>query len=50
MFCVTVDKPEAWKNARIYVLSDLHIGDGNCDLHAISDRVAAIRDPINTGG
>jgi predicted phosphodiesterase len=44
MFCVTADRPETWKDARIYTLSDLHLGDGNCDLHAINDRISAIRD------
>jgi predicted phosphodiesterase len=43
MFCVTVDRPTDWPLARIYILSDLHIGDANCDIHSIFERVETIK-------
>lgn len=43
MFCVTVDRPVDWQDARIYILSDLHIGDAHSDIHAISSRLEAIK-------
>lgn len=44
MYCVTADYPAAWPDARIYILSDLHIGDANADLGAIQERVTRIAD------
>ena len=44
MYCITIDRPCEWKDARVYTLSDLHIGDANCDIHAINDRISAIKD------
>lgn len=31
MYCVTADYPAEWPDVRIYILSDLHIGDTNAD-------------------
>lgn len=44
MFCVTANYPSEWKDARIYILSDLHIGDANADMHTIQERVQRIAD------
>jgi predicted phosphodiesterase len=43
MFTVTIDRPTDWPNARIHILSDLHIGDAHSDIHAISSRLEAIK-------
>lgn len=43
MFTVSVDRPADWQDARIYILSDLHIGDAHSDIHAIASRLDAIQ-------
>lgn len=46
MYCVTANYPSNWEDARIYILSDLHIGDPNANWATIKERVARIeRDP-----
>lgn len=42
MYCVTADYPASWTDARIYILSDLHIGDANADWGEINARVQRI--------
>lgn len=44
MFCVTADYPATWYDARVYILSDLHIGDANADVQVIKDRIQRIAD------
>ena len=44
MYCVTADYPTSWQDARIYILSDLHIGDANTDMDEIHARVQRIAD------
>lgn len=44
MYTVSVTRPSDWKDARIYILSDLHIGDPNADEHVISERIKQIAD------
>lgn len=44
MFCVTANYPSGWKDARVYILSDLHIGDMNADMGTIQERVQRIAD------
>ncbi len=44
MFCVTANYPSEWKDARVYILSDLHIGDMNADMGEIKERVQRIAD------
>ena len=44
MFCVTADYPSTWPDARVYILSDLHIGDCKTDLTAIRKRIQTITD------
>lgn len=44
MHCVKVDYPTDWPDARIYILSDLHIGDPNADIDAVYERVQQIAD------
>lgn len=44
MFCVTANYPSEWKDARIYILSDLHIGDANTDTNVIRERIQRIAD------
>ena len=44
MYCVTADYPTSWQDARIYILSDLHIGDANADMDEIHARVQRIAD------
>lgn len=44
MFCVTCDYPNDWKDARIYVLSDLHIGDAKADMDEIRYRIDRIKE------
>lgn len=44
MFCATANYPSEWKDARIYILSDLHIGDANADMGAIQERIQRIAD------
>lgn len=44
MHCVSIDRPHEWTEARIYTLSDLHLGDPRCNEHDIvaqRDRIAA---------
>ena len=43
MFTVTIDRPTDWPNARIHILSDLHLEDKNCDMRAATSRVDAIK-------
>lgn len=42
MHCVTVDYPSDWTDARIYILSDLHIGDPQSDPESIAERISRI--------
>ena len=44
MYCVTADYPAEWPDTRIYILSDLHIGDANADWDEIHARVQRIAD------
>lgn len=44
MHTVTADYPASWPDARIYILSDLHIGDVNADMAEIQARVQRIAD------
>ena len=44
MFCVTADYPTEWVDARINILSDLHIGDPHADMEVIRERVSRIHD------
>lgn len=44
MFCVTANYPSDWPDARIYILSDLHIGDPHADLGTIQERIQRIQD------
>lgn len=44
MFCVTANYPSEWKDARIYILSDLHIGDANADANVVRERIQRIAD------
>ena len=44
MRCVTADYPTEWQDARVYILSDLHIGDPNADMNAVHERVNQIAD------
>lgn len=43
MFTVTIDRPTDWPNARIHILSDLHIGDAHSDMRTIEARIDAIK-------
>ena len=43
MFTVTIDRPTDWPNARIHILSDLHLEDKNCDMRTATSRVDAIK-------
>ena len=44
MRCITADYPSEWEDARVYILSDLHIGDPNADMGAIQERIQKIAD------
>lgn len=44
MFSITADYSADWKDARVYILSDLHIGDANADVEMIRSRVQQIAD------
>lgn len=44
MRCITADYPVEWEDARVYILSDLHIGDPNADMDAVHERVKQITD------
>ena len=43
MHCVSIEKPEEWPHARVYVLADLHIGDPNCDIAEVRKQIERIR-------
>lgn len=43
MFTVTIDRPTDWPNARVHILSDLHIGDAHSDMRTITSRIDAIK-------
>ena len=42
MHYVTVNYPTDWKDARVYILSDLHIGDAHTDMNAVKERINMI--------
>lgn len=42
MHSVTIRRPADWNDARIYILSDLHIGDPHSDEQNIHDRIQRI--------
>lgn len=44
MRCITADYPIDWRDARIYILSDLHIGDPNTDMNMVHERIQQIID------
>ena len=44
MLSITADYPANWPDARIYILSDLHIDDPNADMDVIHERVRQITD------
>lgn len=44
MFCVTANYPADWPDARIYILSDLHIGDPYADMETVQARIRRIAD------
>lgn len=44
MHCVRYDAPTEWATANVYILADLHIGDPNCDLGEVHDRIKRIQD------
>jgi hypothetical protein len=47
MRCITADYPTEWEDARIYILSDLHIGDPNADMNTVYERIKQImEDPV----
>lgn len=47
LFSVKADYPSDWEEARIYILSDLHIGDPNANLQEISSRIEQIQNDPN---
>lgn len=42
MHSVTIERPAEWSKARLYVLSDLHIGDKHSDREAIEEHIKTI--------
>lgn len=44
MRCITADYPADWQDARVYILSDLHIGDPNADMNMVNERIQQITD------
>lgn len=43
MHCVSIERPEDWPCARVYVLADLHLGDPNCDLMEVRKQIERIK-------
>lgn len=44
MFCYTADHSPDWPDARVYVLSDLHLGDPHIDMPTVTARIRRIID------
>lgn len=38
----SIDRPHEWEEAHVYILSDLHLGDPQCNEHEISERIKTI--------
>lgn len=47
MKCVKVNFPTSWEIVNIYPLADLHIGDANCNMKFVHDKIEEIKkDPL----
>ena len=47
MHAITVNYPTDWENARLYILSDLHIGDPNTNMADIHSQIEQIKNDPN---
>ena len=43
MRCLRIERPREWKDARLYVIADEHIGDPHHDAVALEEKINAIR-------